>query len=90
MTTLAIPAFVTSDGPRALCAEVGGDWWFPEPGASTTDIARAKAVCRRCPLRQACLAYALAATDGHGTPIPGIWAGTTVEERKALRRRAVA
>lgn len=90
MTAALIPDFVTSTGPRALCAEVGGDLFFPEPGASHTDVEQAKSVCRRCPLREPCLAYALDATDGHGTPIGGIWGATTVEERKALRRRAVA
>ena len=87
---LSIPDFVTRDGPRALCAEVGGDWWFPEPGASMTDIARAKDVCDRCELRQACLAYATEATDGHGVLIPGIWGGTTVRERRAMRMAGAA
>lgn len=51
----------------------------PEPA----DIAPAKDTCRRCPVRQQCLATAL-----RHDPIAdvGIWGGTTPDERDQLRR----
>jgi WhiB family redox-sensing transcriptional regulator len=44
------------------------------------DPGEARAICRLCPLREACLDYALA-WDVHG-----IWGGTTYAERQAIRR----
>jgi len=65
---------------RALCAEVGGDFWFPEKGGSTRE---AKQVCRTCEVRAQCLDYALE----HGI-LCGIWGGTSELERRRLRRQA--
>jgi WhiB family redox-sensing transcriptional regulator len=45
-------------------------------------LARAKAVCARCPVAAQCLDYALATGQQHG-----VWGGTSEEERKAMRRR---
>ncbi len=70
----------------AACARPGVDpeWFFPvgDPGAEE----RARAVCAGCPVRDACLAYAME----HA--VQGIWAGTTTEERRDWRRarKAVA
>lgn len=44
-------------------------------------VAFAKAICHRCPVREACLAYALPRV------LDGVWGGTTGRERVALRRR---
>lgn len=44
-------------------------------------IAKAKDVCAACPVRQACLEYAL--TWGE----QGVWGGMTEDERKSLSRR---
>jgi WhiB family transcriptional regulator, redox-sensing transcriptional regulator len=63
---------------QALCAEVGGDEWFPEKGDSTRN---AKAVCRRCEVRQACLTYALEHDERFG-----IYGGLTERERRDLKR----
>jgi WhiB family transcriptional regulator, redox-sensing transcriptional regulator len=63
---------------QALCAEVGGDEWFPEKGDSTRN---AKAVCRRCEVRQACLQYALEHDERFG-----IWGATSERERRTMRR----
>jgi WhiB family redox-sensing transcriptional regulator len=62
----------------AACAEVGGDFWFPEAGGST---AEAKLVCARCPATAACLEYALAIGARHG-----VWGGKSERERRALAR----
>lgn len=62
---------------HALCAQVGGDVWFPEVGERTGP---AKAICRRCPVRRPCLLFALATGQNHG-----IWGGLSTQERDKLR-----
>jgi WhiB family transcriptional regulator, redox-sensing transcriptional regulator len=62
----------------ALCAEVGGDLWFPEQHDWLTAV-KAKTVCVRCPVREACLSYALRNNEIHG-----IWGGKSRDERKAI------
>jgi WhiB family redox-sensing transcriptional regulator len=69
---------------QALCAQIGGDVWFPESGGS---VRKAKAVCNGgggrppCPVRQECLEAALDRNDRYG-----IWGGLTDRERRVLRR----
>jgi WhiB family redox-sensing transcriptional regulator len=46
-----------------------------------TQIEQAKAVCRRCPVINACLEWALETKQD-----AGIWGGKTEDERKAIRR----
>jgi len=65
-----------------LCSQVGGDGWFPDKGGATRD---AKAVCARCPVRDACLEYALATEQRFG-----IWGGMSERERRAERGRRAA
>lgn len=52
-------------------------WWDP---AGSDD---AKAVCRGCPVRSECLAYALAARER-----AGVWGGLTPDERAEQLRGA--
>ena len=49
------------------------DDWFAAQGSVAT--ARAKAVCRGCPVREACRAYAVATRQPWG-----IWGGRTAQE----------
>lgn len=56
--------------------------FFPEKGASITDIRTAKTICAACGMRTACLTFAL---DQHIRD--GIWGGTTRDERIALLRQ---
>ena len=63
---------------RALCAEVGGDEWYPEGMGSKS--AAAKSVCRRCDVRADCLRYALDNEEQYG-----IWAGYTDRELRRIR-----
>ena len=78
---------------RAALSAAPGDWWrragcrgsdpnvfFPESGQSAA-IAAALATCEACPVRAPCLAYALASPQK-----PGVWGGSTVNDRRRLRR----
>lgn len=67
---------------QALCAQIGGDWWFPRKGGSPRV---ARKVCAQCPVREACLAYALE-IDAEW----GVWGGKTEIERRKLRRGTLA
>lgn len=62
----------------ALCAQVGGELWFPEKGGSTRD---AKRICNRCEVRAECLEYALDNDERFG-----IWGGLSERERRRLKR----
>ena len=63
----------------AACRTADPDIFFPVSthGPGREDIARAKAVCARCPVRRQCLQFALATHQVHG-----VWGGTTEEERR--------
>jgi WhiB family redox-sensing transcriptional regulator len=65
----------------AACQTAEPDLFFPisSQGRSETDVARARAVCRSCPVRPPCLSYALASRQQHG-----IWGGLTEHERSRL------
>lgn len=66
----------------ALCAQIGGDAWFPEPQESALD---AKKICARCPVIDSCLDYSLRTNQQDG-----IWAGLTTDARRKLRKREAA
>ncbi|MCZ9346675.1 WhiB family transcriptional regulator, partial [Streptomyces sp. TRM76130] len=51
-------------------------------GPALLQTEQAKAVCRRCPVRERCLEWAL----DSGQSI-GVWGGTDENERRALKRR---
>jgi WhiB family redox-sensing transcriptional regulator len=70
------PAWMES----AACQYVDSDLFFPERGGSGKD---AKRICRQCPVRRECLAYALSALDR----LDGIWGGLTESERREPRRQ---
>ena len=48
-------------------------------------IKRAKAICSICQVAASCLEYALETNQRNG-----IWAGTTEDERRSLRRKWLA
>jgi len=68
----------------AACRDVDPTLFFPVgvTGPAVPQIAEAKAVCRRCPVRLACLQYALVSYQEFG-----VWGGYDEEERRDLRRR---
>ncbi|EFE71205.1 MULTISPECIES: WhiB family transcriptional regulator [Streptomyces] len=72
---------------RAACRTEDPDLFFPigTSGPALLQTEQAKAVCRRCPVREQCLQWAL----DTGQSI-GVWGGTSETERRALKRRITA
>ncbi|WP_081241177.1 WhiB family transcriptional regulator [Streptomyces viridosporus] len=72
---------------RAACRTEDPDLFFPigSSGPALLQTEQAKAVCRRCPVREQCLQWAL----DTGQSI-GVWGGTSETERRALKRRIAA
>ena len=64
------------------CVHADPDLFFPisSTGRALEQIAKAKATCTGCPVRQACLEFALEHDLMHG-----IWGGTTPDDRQAWR-----
>ncbi|MEV1082437.1 WhiB family transcriptional regulator [Streptomyces sp. NPDC050211] len=73
---------------KAICLGADPDLFFPIGSSSSSptlmQIDEAKAVCRRCPVAEHCLEWAI-----ENDPVEGIWGGTTEQERRAMRRRLV-
>jgi WhiB family transcriptional regulator, redox-sensing transcriptional regulator len=67
----------------AACRTSDPDLFFPvgATGPAIPQIAEARRVCQGCPVRAACLDWALRHDQAYG-----IWGGTTEEERRARRR----
>lgn len=61
---------------EAACRQVGTDLFFPASGDTS---ARAKAICKDCPVRVKCLEYALRTGQTYG-----VWGGLTTQERNQL------
>ena len=66
----------------AACRHADPDLFFPigATGPALRQISEAKRICRACPARTPCLAWALVngITDG-------VWGATTPDERRAIR-----
>ncbi|GGZ96774.1 WhiB family transcriptional regulator [Streptomyces echinoruber] len=69
---------------RAACRDEDPELFFPvgTGGTALLQAEQAKAVCRRCPVTEQCLEFAL----GMGQAV-GVWGGTNETERRALQRR---
>lgn len=63
---------------RAACRGVDPDVFYP---ISDEDAEEAKSICRECPVREACLEYALANRERDG-----VWGGATERERRRMIR----
>ncbi|CAM5666506.1 MULTISPECIES: WhiB family transcriptional regulator [Streptomyces] len=72
---------------RAACRDEDPDLFFPigTSGPALFQTEQAKGVCRRCPVQQQCLDWAL--DTGQSL---GVWGGTSETERRALKRRLKA
>lgn len=68
---------------QAACRDLDPKLFFTigTTGAAADQIAEAKAVCKRCPVREACLQFAFETKQE-----AGVWGGTDEEERRRLRR----
>jgi WhiB family redox-sensing transcriptional regulator len=68
---------------RAACLDEDPELFFPigNTGPAILQIEEAKAVCRRCPVIETCLQWAL--DSGQDA---GVWGGLSEDERRALRR----
>lgn len=67
----------------AACAQVGGDWWFPEPHSHIPSPVIS--ICVACPARRSCLIFALTSDVLHG-----VWAALGPGEVWSLRQRLLA
>ncbi|MGY0065558.1 WhiB family transcriptional regulator [Streptomyces sp. QTS137] len=72
---------------RAACRDEDPDLFFPigTSGPALFQTEQAKAVCRRCPVQQQCLDWAMESGQSLG-----VWGGTSETERRALKRRLKA
>ena len=64
---------------RAACRGVDPDIFYPVTDEDSED---AKAICRACPVQQACLEWALQSREKDG-----VWGGATERERRRILRR---
>lgn len=71
----------------SACRDVGPDNFFPTGPQPVVAMqtADAKALCRRCPVRERCLEFALETNQEDG-----IWGGSDEDERRGLRRAWLA
>ncbi len=63
----------------AACRDTVPEDWFKDdhPGENAAVIEILLQICKRCPVREACLRYAIEHNEW------GIWGGTTDDERRA-------
>lgn len=81
--TLAITPHLDPDQQaQAACRDQPSDLWFPVRGDNG---GKAKAFCRRCPVRVACLTNAVARNEEFG-----VWGGAGEPARRGLRRAWLA
>jgi len=64
---------------HGACRGIDPNIFYP---ASDDDADEAKAICAGCPVRQACLEYALANRERDG-----VWGGATERERRRIVRQ---
>lgn len=69
----------TSWRDRAACRGLDPEIFYP---VSDEDADEAKSICAVCPVREACLEYALANRERDG-----VWGGATERERRRLIRQ---
>ena len=69
---------------QAACLDEDPELFFPigNTGPALQQIDEAKAVCRRCPVVDTCLKWALESGQDSG-----VWGGLSEDERRSLKRR---
>ncbi|MFJ3086497.1 WhiB family transcriptional regulator [Streptomyces sp. NPDC086838] len=70
---------------HAACRDEDPDLFFPigSTGPALVQAEEAKTVCRRCPVQEECLRWAL-----ENNQDSGVWGGLGENERRALKRRS--
>ena len=68
----------------AACRYVDTELFFPigKAGAALAEGQQAKRICAGCPVRQACLTFALSTNQ-----LYGIWGGYDEDERRPMHQR---
>ncbi|MET8479269.1 WhiB family transcriptional regulator [Streptomyces clavifer] len=69
----------------SACRNEDPELFFPigNTGPALLQIEEAKAVCRRCPVMERCLQWALESGQEHG-----VWGSTDEDDRRRIQRRA--
>ena len=67
---------------HARCRTLSPTEFFPSDGVG---VEVAKRVCAECPVKTACLEFAIATNQPYG-----IWGGANASERRSIRRRRQA
>ena len=69
----------------AACRDADPELFFPDGDirSARARVQKAKLICRGCPVRAACLHWALASGQE-----AGIWGGLTEDQRRRLHRRS--
>ena len=69
---------------KAICRTEDPELFFPvgSSGPALLQVQQAKAVCRRCPVTEECLGWAMQTGQD-----AGVWGGMGEDERRAVRRR---
>lgn len=73
---------------RAACRALPTELFFPAGELDEQAVEQAeeaKSVCASCPVRVACLEFAIATNQPYG-----IWGGANASERRSIRRRRQA
>lgn len=73
------PRFFENPG----CAEVGGNFWFPEKSdgiTNTIEMKLAISICKKCPHQSECAEW------GIKKEVHGIWGGLTEPDRRRVRK----
>lgn len=70
---------------RGACRDEDPELFYPLGHGAPAQVEQAKAVCRRCDVKDTCLKWALESGEDFG-----IWGGLTEDERREVKRRATA
>lgn len=71
---------------EGACVGCDPEAWFPTPGHSSIETARALLICEHCPVANECFEYAMS----FPYRVAGIWGGTTTLQRRRAHSRARA
>ena len=69
---------------KAACKNTPVDVFFPDKGASKEKVAKAKAICNKCAVRQECYNWSIQFSE---RALHGIWGGMTGKDRRAARKK---